>query len=57
MSTDFVRGICVGAVAGAAVELWMLCCDTSTKRRAYKAARDMGSAVEDAVEDISHSFH
>ena len=56
MHTDFLRGICVGALAGAAVEALMLVGDSSAKSRAGNTMRAMGNAV-DVVDNISHKFH
>lgn len=57
MNFEFVRGMFVGALAGAAAEMLMLSCDKSTKTRAGKTMRAMGNAVDDVVDNISHSFH
>ena len=57
MGTDFLRGICVGALAGAAVEALMLGGDCSAKTRAGHTMRAMGNAVDDVVDNISHKFH
>ena len=56
MHTDFLRGICVGALAGAAVEALMLVGDSSAKTRAGNTMRAMGNAVDDVVDNISHKF-
>lgn len=57
MHTDFLRGICVGALAGAAVEALMLVGDSSAKTRAGNTMRAMVIAVDDVVDNISHKFH
>ena len=57
MNTDFMRGICVGALAGAAVEILMLANDKSARTRAGNTMRAMGNAVDDVVDNITHTFH
>ena len=57
LGTDFLRGICVGALAGAAVGALMLVGDCSAKTRAGNTMRAMGNAVDDVVDNISHKFH
>lgn len=57
MNTDFMRGICVGALAGAAVEILMLANGKSARTRAGNTMRAMGNAVDDVVDNISHTFH
>ena len=57
MNTDFMRGICVGALAGAAVEVLMLANDKSARTRAGNTMRAMGNAVDDVVDNITHTFH
>ncbi len=56
MNNEFWRGICVGALAGAAAELVMLANDKSAKTRAGNTMRAMGNAVDDVVDNISHTF-
>ena len=48
--------ICVGAIAGAAVEMLMLTSNKSSKTRAGNTMRAMGNAVDDVVDNISHTF-
>lgn len=57
MNTEFLRGICVGAVAGVAAELLMMNYNKSSKTRAGNTMRAMGNAVDDVVDNISHTFH
>ena len=56
MNNEFWRGICVGALAGAAAELVMLANDKSAKTSAGHTMRAMGNAVDDVVDNISHTF-
>ncbi len=56
MNNEFLRGICVGAIAGAAVEMLMLTSNKSSKTRAGNTMRAMGNAVDDVVDNISHTF-
>ena len=56
MNNEFLRCICVGAIAGAAVEMLMLTSNKSSKTRAGNTMRAMGNAVDDVVDNISHTF-
>ena len=54
MNPDFVRGMCIGALAGAAVEVVMLA--NARPAQTHKAMRAMGNAMDDVVDNISHTF-
>lgn len=56
MTNDFLRGMCIGALAGAAVEVVMLANTKPARAQANKTMRAMGSAVDDVVDNITHTF-
>ena len=60
MNTAFWRGICIGALAGAAAEMAMLTASASGGTRPGNTVRamgnTMGSAVDDVVDRMSHPF-
>ena len=56
MNPDFVRGMCIGALAGAAVEVVMLANARPAQTQAHKAMRAMGNAMDDVVDNIYHTF-
>ncbi len=57
MNTEFVRGMCLGALAGAAAEVLMLTADSpSVKKRARHTIHAVGDAVDDVVDNISHTL-
>lgn len=56
MNSDFVRGMCIGALAGAAVEVVMLANTKSARTQANKTMRAMGNAVDDVMDNITHTF-
>ena len=56
MNPDFLRGMCIGALAGAAVEVVMLANARPAQTQAHKAMRAMGNAMDDVVDNISHTF-
>lgn len=55
MNDGFLRGMCLGALVGAAAEVVMMATvDKSTRAHPMRA---MGHAVEDAVDSISQTLH
>ena len=56
MNHEFLRGICVGALAGAAAEVLMRACESTSGTKAGNTMRAMGNAVDDVVDNISHTF-
>lgn len=57
MNSGFLRGMMIGALAGAAAEAVMLTCDKSMKAQASRTMRTMGDTMEHVVDNIADTFH
>lgn len=56
MNHGFLRGMCIGALAGAAAEMAMIAVVDKTTKHTSHPMRAMGEAVDDAVDNIARTF-